>query len=136
MVSGDEAAEYRDSGQVRVLVVDHNPILLEGIAVLIRSQPDMILVGTANSAAGAVGLHRRHAPEVTVLDLELPGSTALSAVREILSTEPTAKVIGLTTCAPLDQFAQQAFAAGVMAIVAKDRIEETLVSMIRYRVRP
>ena len=135
MVNGEDATRYRGSGQITVLVVDHNPILLEGIAVLIRNQPDMMLVGTANSAAGAVELHKRHAPDITVLDLELPGSTAFAAVREILSTLPAARIIGLTTCAELDRSAQQALAAGVMAIVAKDRIEDTLVSMIRYRVR-
>jgi DNA-binding NarL/FixJ family response regulator len=135
MVNGEEAVGLRDVCQITVLAVDHNPILLEGIAVLIRNQPDMTLVGTATSAAIAIDLHRRNLPEVTVLDLELPRSTALAAVREILSIEPTARIIGLTTFELWDRSAQEALAAGVMAIVTKDRLEETLVSLIRYRLR-
>jgi len=116
------------------LAVDHNPILLEGIAVLIRSQPDMKLVGTANSAAAAVDLHRQNSPDVTVIDLELPHLSAITAIFDIFSTEPGAKIIGLTT-SELDRSAQKALAVGLMAVVAKDRLEEMLVSLIRYRVR-
>ena len=117
-----------------MLAVDHNPILLEGIAVLIQSQRDMILVGTANSAAAAIDLHRRCSPDVTVIDLELPHSTAITAIHDIFSTQPHAKIIGLTN-SELDRSAQKALAAGVMAVVVKDRLEEILVSLIRYRVR-
>jgi DNA-binding NarL/FixJ family response regulator len=119
---------------ITVLAIDHNPILLQGIAVLIQSQPDMKLVGIANSAAAAVSLHRQSSPNVTVLDLELPQLTALKAIYDIFSTEPTARIIGLTT-SELDGSAQKALAAGVMAVVAKDRLEEMLVSLIRHRVR-
>jgi DNA-binding NarL/FixJ family response regulator len=121
-------------GHITVLAVDHNPILLEGIAVLINSQPDMELIGTANSAGAAIELYRKSSPDVTVIDLELPRSTSISAINEILSTEPNAKLIGLTT-AEFDRAAQQALAAGVMAVVAKDRLGDMLVPLIRYRVR-
>jgi DNA-binding NarL/FixJ family response regulator len=117
-----------------VLAIDHNPILLEGIAVLIQSQPDMKLVGMANSAAAAVALHRQSSPNVTIIDLELPHLTAIKAIYDIFVTEPNARIIGLTT-SELDGSAQKALAAGVMAVVAKDRLEEMLVSLIRHRVR-
>jgi DNA-binding NarL/FixJ family response regulator len=119
---------------ITVLAIDHNPILLEGIAVLVQSQPDMKLVGIANSAAAAVALHRKNSPNVTIIDLELPQLTALKAIYDIFLTEPTARIIGLTT-SELDGSAQKALAAGVMAVVAKDRLEEMLVSLIRHRVR-
>jgi DNA-binding NarL/FixJ family response regulator len=128
------AGQLEPRSHITVLAVDHNPILLGGIAVLINSQPDMELVGTANSAAAAVEMYRDRSPDVTVIDLELPRSTAISAINEIFSIEPYAKLIGLTT-AEFDRAAQQALAAGVMAVVAKDRLEDMLVSLIRYRVR-
>jgi DNA-binding NarL/FixJ family response regulator len=128
------ARRPKPQSRITVLAVDHNPILLEGIAVLIRSQPDMNLVGTANSAAAAVALYRQTSPDVTVIDLELPHSTASAAICQIFSMQPRAKIIGLTTT-EVDSSAQQALAAGVMAVVAKDRLEEMLVSLIRYRVR-
>jgi DNA-binding NarL/FixJ family response regulator len=121
-------------GQITVLAVDHNPILLEGIAVLIQSQPDMKLVGTANNGAAAVDLYRQISPDVTLIDLELPHLTATTAIYNILSTERHARIIGLTT-SELNHSAQEALAAGVMAIVAKDRLEEMLVPLIRHRVR-
>jgi DNA-binding NarL/FixJ family response regulator len=124
----------KPQSRTTVLAVEHNPILLEGIAVLIRSQPDMNLVGTANSAAAAVALYRQTSPDVTVIDLELPHSTASAAICDIFSMKPRAKIIGLTTT-EVDSSAQKALAAGVMAVVAKDRLEEMLVSLIRYRVR-
>lgn len=129
--SAGQAARWR---RITVLAVDHNPILLEGIAVLINSQPDMELVGTANSAVAAVDLHRKRSPDVIVIDLELPHSTATTAIHQIFSTEPSAKIIGLTTT-EFDRSAQQALAMGVMAVVAKDRLADVLVSLIRYRVR-
>jgi DNA-binding NarL/FixJ family response regulator len=94
----------------------------------------MKLVGTANSAAAAVDLHRQRSPNVTIIDLELPHLTAIMAIKDIFSTEPRAKIIGLTT-SELDRSAQKALAAGVIAVLAKDRLEEMLVSLIRYRVR-
>jgi DNA-binding NarL/FixJ family response regulator len=132
--SGHTPAGPEPKRLITVLAVDHNPILLEGIAVLIRSQPDMNLVGTENSASAAVALHRKCSPDVAVIDLELPHLTAITAIRDILSTEPRAKIIGLTT-AEFARSAQEALAAGVMAVVAKDRLEDRLVSLIRYRVR-
>jgi DNA-binding NarL/FixJ family response regulator len=79
-------------------------------------------------------MYRHRSPDVTVIDLELPRSTAISAINEIFSIEPHAKLIGLTT-AEFDRASQQALAAGMMAVVAKDRLEDMLVSLIRYRVR-
>jgi DNA-binding NarL/FixJ family response regulator len=108
---------------------------LEGIAVLIRSQPDMKLVGTADNAGAAIALYRKRLPDVTVIDLELPDATALAAIREIFSVTPGARLIGLAT-RELDRCGQEAMAAGVMAVVAKDHLDETLVSLIRHRARP
>lgn len=119
---------------ITVLAVDHNPILLEGIAVLIQIQPDMKLVGTANSAGAGVELHRQHSPDVAVIDLDLPNLSAITAIQDIFSEEPRAKIIGLTS-SELDNSSQTALAAGVIAVVAKDRLAEILVPLIRYRVR-
>src|SRR3982074_94315 len=80
---------------ITVLVVDHNPILLEGIAVLIRSQPDMKLVGTATTAEAVIALYAKTRANITVIDLELPDSAAIGAIRRILIANSNAKLIGL-----------------------------------------
>jgi two-component system nitrate/nitrite response regulator NarL len=102
--------------------------------VLIRSQPDMDLAGTAKSAEAAVALFLKTCPDITVIDLELVDSTALEAIRRIRLANSNAKLIGLTTC-DLDKAGTEAMAAGVLAIVEKDRIGTMLVDLIRHSVR-
>jgi CheY-like chemotaxis protein len=124
------AAVSHNSSPITVIAIDHNPILLEGIEVLIRNQSDMRLLGTATGAGKAVALHLKTSPDITVIDLELPNSTAYEAIRHILLANPRAKLIGLTTY-EFDRFWPEALAAGVVAVIAKDRIGEDLVSLIR-----
>jgi DNA-binding NarL/FixJ family response regulator len=116
-------------------VVNHNAMLLEGIAVLIRSQPDMTLIGSAKCADSAVVAHLETRPDITVIDLELPDSSAILAIRRIRTADANAKLIGVTTY-ELDKSGSEALTAGALAIIAKDRIGETLVELIRNVARP
>jgi DNA-binding NarL/FixJ family response regulator len=115
-----------------VLAVDHNPILLKGIAVLIEGQPDMKLAGTASSSSDAFALHLGMLPDVTVIDLELPDSSACVAIRRILAEDTGARLIGLTTW-DVGNKVSDALAAGACAVVAKDRLAEDLPATIRSR---
>jgi DNA-binding NarL/FixJ family response regulator len=116
-----------------VLAVDHNPILLKGIAVLIGEQTDMKLVGTASNSSEAFSLHRQMLPDVTVIDLELPDSSACITIRRILAADRGAKVVGLTTW-EVDNKVSDALAAGVHAVMAKHRLADDLLPAIRSRV--
>jgi two-component system NarL family response regulator len=118
--------------RISVLAVDHNPILLEGIAVLITGQPDMDLVGTANNGNDACALHLQMLPDVTVIDLELPDASACLEIRRILALHKEAKLIGLATW-DTDRKVSEALAAGACAVVAKDRLAEDLPAVIRSR---
>jgi len=93
----------------------------------------MELVGTAKSAGVAIALFLKTCPDITVIDLELADSTALEAIRRIRLANSNARLIGLTTC-DLDKAGTEAMAAGVLAIVEKDRIGTTLVDLIRHSV--
>jgi len=117
-----------------VLAVDHNPILLKGIAVLIGEQPDMKLVGTAGSSSEAFSLHLQTLPDVTVIDLELPDSSACVTIRRILAADRGAKLVGLTTW-EVDNKVSDALAAGACVVVAKDRLADDLPATIRARAR-
>jgi two-component system NarL family response regulator len=117
---------------ITVLAVDHNPILLKGIAVLIGGQPDMKLVGTARNSSDAFALHLRMLPDVTVIDLELPDSSACVTIRRILAAATGSKLIGLTTW-DVDNNVSDALAAGACAVVAKDRLADDLPAAIRSR---
>jgi two-component system, NarL family, response regulator len=115
-----------------VLAIDHNPILLKGIAVLIGEQPEMKLVGTARNSSEALALHRQMLPDVTVIDLELPDSSACVTIRRILTADAGARLIGLTTW-EVDNKVSDALAAGACAVVAKDRLADDLPATIRSR---
>ena len=128
------AGDARNPRPIKVLVVDHNPILLQGIAVLIRSQPDMELVGATGGAAEAIALHRESSPDVTVIDLEMSAGSR-TVIRGILSVEPHARLIGLTTF-ELDRSGNEALPTGVVAVLVKDRLELALAPLIRQQARP
>jgi len=118
---------------ITVLAIDHNPILLKGIAVLIGEQPDMKLVGTVRNGSEAFALHVEMLPDATVIDLELPDSSACVTIRRILAADTGAKLIGLTTW-DVDNKVSDALAAGAIAVVAKDRLADDLPATIRARV--
>jgi DNA-binding NarL/FixJ family response regulator len=118
---------------ISVILVDHNQILLSGLAALIRSQTDMRLVGTGRSARDAIALHSEHRPDFTIIDLDLPDSPAIYAIQQILLADPGAKLIGLTTY-ELGRVGREAQSAGVLGVIPKDRIEEDLVVFIRAHV--
>jgi DNA-binding NarL/FixJ family response regulator len=110
--------------------VNHNPILLEGIAVLIWSQPDMQLMGTADGVDSGIRLYLETRPVIALLDLDLPDSSAIGAIARIRAVDTKARVIGLTTY-ELDKSSSEAFAAGAARIIATDQVCETLVDLIR-----
>lgn len=122
--------QVRSLGAIRVLAVDHNPLLREGLALLVRLQPDMELVGTARTAAEAVDMYAEQRPDVMLLDLDLPSETAIEAIRSIRSHDASARIIGLTTYEPNDTWTV-AMAAGVWQCVAKDRLSDNLPRLIR-----
>jgi DNA-binding NarL/FixJ family response regulator len=116
--------------QILVLAIDHNAILLEGIALLVRAEPDMELAGTTVSAETGVALYLKTRPDCTLIDLDLPTSAGLETVRRIRTINPNARMIGLATY-ELDTAGRDALAAGATAVLAKDQIGKTLLTLIR-----
>src|SRR5260370_16292411 len=82
---------------IRVLCVDDHPLLREGIAALVKSQPDMKLVAEAGSGREALLRFREHRPDVTLMDLRLPDMSGIDAMVEIRAEFPDARIIMLTT---------------------------------------
>lgn len=118
----------------RVLVVDHNVLLLDGICTLIRLQSDMEIVGTAASSNEAVKLFREHRPKVVLMDLDLPESGGIVAIGEIHAIDPAIGIFGLFTH-PSDECARLALRAGACGCVTKDRLNRDLVGLIRECLR-
>ena len=116
--------------KVRILAVDQNPLLREGLSLLIQLQPDMELVGLVASADEAVECFKQHKPDVTLIDLDLPYGAGIKAIQEILRIEPATCVVGLFTYEG-DQSHTHALRAGARGCITKDKLDQDLVSLVR-----
>ena len=82
---------------IRVLCVDDHPVVRDGIAMIIEMQRDMEVIGTAASGESAVTLFRRRRPDITLMDLQMPGMGGLAAIKAIRAEDPDARIVVLTT---------------------------------------
>jgi DNA-binding NarL/FixJ family response regulator len=120
--------------RITVLVVDHNPILLKGIISLIQNESAFELVGTATSDVDAMTLFLSRSPRVVLMDLDLPNSSALRAIRNMKSIHVNVLIIGLATY-ELDRIGGIALDNGAQAVITKERISEDLIPAMRQVVK-
>ena len=116
--------------KIRILAVDHNPLLREGLSLLIRLQPDMELVGAVASGEEAVQSFTEHRPDVILMDLDLPAAAGITAIRAILKIDPAACVLGLFTYEG-DESHGHALRAGARSCLTKDRLNQELATLVR-----
>src|SRR5215475_11506856 len=115
---------------IRILSVEDHPVFREGLSTIIASQPDMLLVAQAGAALEAISEFRRHRPDITLMDLSLPGSNGTDALIAIRGEFPQARVIMLTT-SDCDGEIQRALRAGASAYVLKSMSKNELLDAIR-----
>jgi two-component system, NarL family, response regulator len=84
-------------GTLRILLVDDHPVVRDGLASMIKTQPDLEVVGQAADGAAAVAAYLTLRPDVLVLDLRMPGMDGFGAATRILEEDPAARVLVMTT---------------------------------------
>ncbi len=115
---------------IRILTVDDHPMLREGIAALVASQPDMKLVAEASTGREALEQFRKHRPDLTLMDLQMPDMDGIEAMVAICSEFPDARIIVLTTYKG-DIQVLRALKAGARAYLLKGLLRKELLETIR-----
>jgi DNA-binding NarL/FixJ family response regulator len=118
------------SPPIRVFCVDDHPLMREGIAAVIRNEPDMSLVAEASTGHEAIEGYRRDRPDITLMDLRLPDISGIDALVAIRTEFANARVIMLTTFEG-DVDIQRALEAGARGYMLKSMPRKQLVEMIR-----
>jgi DNA-binding NarL/FixJ family response regulator len=116
--------------RIRVLSVDDHPLLRQGIAAIINSQEDMSMVSQASNGIEAIQQYGEHRPDVTLMDLRLPGMSGIDATIAIRAEFPEARIIILTTSEG-DVEVQRALEAGARGYLLKSTPARDLVEVIR-----
>ena len=117
--------------KIAVLIVDDHPIMRLGVAAIINAQSDMKVCAQAGSGEEAVRIFKKHRPDITLMDLRLPGGmSGLDALRAIRQEDARAKCVVLTTYEG-DEDIHQALVAGALGYIIKGMSHETLVDALR-----
>jgi DNA-binding NarL/FixJ family response regulator len=116
--------------RIRVLCIDDHPVVLEGLRALLGAQADIEVVATGMDGRQGIELFEKHRPDITLIDLRMPGLGGVAAVEAIRRTSADAKVVVLTTYEGEEDI-YRALQAGAITYLLKDTLADDLVRIVR-----
>ncbi len=119
-----------DTPALRLLIVDDQPLIRRGLAMMLGTEPGIEVVGQAADGLEAIELAERTRPDVVVMDLQMPRASGVVATREITARHPATRVVVLTTY-DHDELVFEAIRAGAQAYLLKDASEAEVLETVR-----
>ncbi|MFF0556486.1 response regulator [Streptomyces sp. NPDC004266] len=116
--------------QIRVLLVDDQPLVRAGLRVLMADTPDLAVVGEAGTGTEAVALARDLRPDVVVMDVRMPGMDGIEATRIVTAGPGAPRVLVLTTFDD-DEYVYGALRSGASGFLVKDMALDDILAAIR-----
>lgn len=116
--------------EIRVLLAEDHLVARVGLHAIIDAQKDMTVVAEAEDGIAALEMFRKHLPDVTLLDMRMPGLSGIEVAAAIRADYPEARTIMLTTYGGFEDV-RRALAAGVKAYLTKEVLRDELLTAIR-----
>lgn len=115
---------------VHILIADDHKIVCDGLATLLKAEPDMVVVAQASNGRDAVRLAQKFSPEIVIMDVTMPDLNGIEAVRQILSVHRSTKVIALSMHSDR-RYVTGMLSAGASGYLLKDCVYGDLIRAIR-----
>ncbi|WP_134685116.1 response regulator [Brevibacillus migulae] len=120
----------KEPRKIRVVLVDDQTMIRQGLGYVIQMQPDMEVVGEAADGEEAVEVVTKMRPDVVLMDVQMPKCTGIEATRKILTQLPDVKVLILTTF-DVKNYVVDGIRAGAVGYMLKDADSQEMLDLIR-----
>src|SRR5438046_4197707 len=123
-------ARAQKANIIRVLIAEDHSIVRDGLVAIIKQEADMDVVAETGDGQQAADLWKKHRPDITLMDLRMPGLDGVNAIYQIRAADPNARIIVLTTYDG-DEDIYRGMRAGAKSYLLKDVRREELFQCIR-----